>query len=111
MSLFLTRGNYTQSAIAGMMARPEDRAQALTKILGSIGGKLHAMYNTLGEYDFLIIAEAPSEKDMISVLLVAAGTGSVANLNTTLAWPTSEGMDLFAKAQSLATQFRPAGRG
>jgi uncharacterized protein with GYD domain len=111
MPLFLTRGNYTQSAIAGMMAKPEDRAQAVGATLKSIGGKLHAMYNTLGEYDFLIVAEAPSEKDMITVLLVGAGTGSVANLNTTLAWPTSEWTDAFAKAQALAKQFRPAGKG
>jgi uncharacterized protein with GYD domain len=110
MPLFLTRGNYTQSAIAGMMAKPEDRTQAISPILKSVGGTLHAMYNTLGEYDFLIVAEAPSERDMLSVLLVAAGTGSVFNLNTTLAWPASEAVGAFAKAQMLATQFHPAGQ-
>jgi uncharacterized protein with GYD domain len=110
MPLFISRGNYTQTAIAGMMAKPEDRSEALSSVLKKVGGKLHAMYNTLGEYDFLIIAEAPSEKDMVSVLLVGAGTGSLANLNTTLAWTTAEAKDAFAKAQTLAMQFRPAGR-
>lgn len=65
---------------------------------------------TLGEYDFLIVADAPSEKDMFSVLLVGAGTGSVANLNTSLAWTTAEAMDAFSKAQALVTPYRPAGR-
>jgi uncharacterized protein with GYD domain len=93
-----------------MMAKPEDRSEALASVLKTVGGKLHAMYNTLGEYDFLIIAEAPSEKDMLSVLLVGASTGSLANLSTTLAWTTAEAKDAFAKAQALAMQFRPAGR-
>jgi len=110
MPLYITRGNYTRDAIAGMMAKPEDRAEALSKIFASVGGKLHAMYNTFGEYDFLIIAEAPSEKEAIAVLLVGAGTGSVTNLNTTVAWTSSEMKDAFAKAGSIAAQFRPAGR-
>jgi len=107
MPLFLTRGNYTQSAIAGMMAKPEDRTQAISPILKSVGGTLHAMYNTLGEYDFLIVAEAPSERDMLSVLLVAAGTGSVFNLNTTLAWPASEAVGAFAKASDAGNPVPP----
>jgi uncharacterized protein with GYD domain len=110
MPLFITRGNYTQSAVAGMMAKPEDRSEALASLLKTAGGRLHAMYNTLGEYDFLIVAEAPSEKEMVAVLLVGAGSGSLANLNTTLAWTGAEGREAFARAQTLATQFRPAGR-
>jgi uncharacterized protein with GYD domain len=94
----------------GVMAKPEDHSEALASLLKNVGGKLHAIYNTLGQYDFLIIADAPSEKDMVSVLLVGAGTGSVTNLNTTLAWTITAARDAFAKAQTLAMQFRPAGR-
>ena len=110
MPLYITRGNYTRDAVAGMMAKPEDRAEVLSKIFASGGAKLHAMYNTFGEYDFLIIAEAPSEKEIVALMLVGAGTGSVTNLNTTVAWTSAEMKDAFAKAGALAGQFRPAGR-
>ncbi len=110
MPLYITRGNYTREAVAGMMGKPEDRAEALAQILASVGGKLHAMYYTLGEYDFLIIAEAPSEQELVAVLLVGAASGSVTNLNTTVAWTTAEAKSAFAKANSLAARFRPAGQ-
>jgi uncharacterized protein with GYD domain len=39
----------------------------------------------LGEYDFLVIAEAPGETQMAAVLLTAASGGGVTGLKTTLA--------------------------
>src|SRR5262245_24023794 len=61
MSLYITRGNYSAAALSAMMAKPEDRAEAVAGLLTAAGGKLHAFYFTFGESDFLLIAEAPSE--------------------------------------------------
>jgi|SRR6266705_1288195 len=110
MPIYICRGNYTRDAISGMTAKPEDRSQAVAKLLKAVGGKLHGLYMTFGEYDFLLIAEAPSEKDMLAVLIVAAGSGGVANLNTTTAVSATDMKDAFAKAGSLAGQFRAAGK-
>lgn len=109
MPLYITRGNYSSQTVKNLMAKPEDRAEAVGKLFSAIGGKLHALYFTFGEYDFLLIAEAPNEKDMAAALLAAAGTGSVANLNTTVALTTADMKNVFAKAGSMAGQFRPAG--
>jgi uncharacterized protein with GYD domain len=110
MPLFISRGNYSRDAIGGMLAKPEDRTEAVSKVFASLGAKLHALYYTLGEHDFLIIVEAPSEKELVAGLIVAAGTGTVTNLNTTLAWTADDMKDAFVKAGSVASQFRPAGR-
>ena len=110
MPLYITRGNYTREALAGMTAKPEDRSEAVSKLFTAVGGKLHGYYMTFGEYDFLIIGEAPSEKDVLAALVVAAGSGGVTNLNTTLAVTTADAKAAFAKANSLASQFRGAGR-
>ena len=109
MPLYITRGNYSSQTIKNMMAKPEDRTEAVSKLFAAVGGKLHGLYFTFGETDFLLIAEAPSEKDVMAALLVAAGTGSVSNLNTVVAVTAADAKSVFAKAGSLAAQFRPAG--
>ena len=51
MSLFITRGNYTSETIKNLMAKPEDRAEAVGKLLATVGGKLTVFpkvdYNSL----------------------------------------------------------------
>lgn len=109
MPLFITRGNYPHQTMAGMMARPEDRTEAVSKLFAAVGGKLHALYYTFGEHDFVLIAEAPTEKDVLAVLIAAAGSGGVANLNTTIAVRPSDMKDAFAKAGAIAAQYRAPG--
>jgi uncharacterized protein with GYD domain len=109
MPLYLTRGNYTREGFKGLMAKPEDRTEAVRKLIEAAGGKLHSLYFTFGEYDFLLISEASSEKEVTAALLAAAGTGTVTNLNTTIALTGADMKDVLIKANSLSGQFRPAG--
>jgi hypothetical protein len=46
---------------------------------------------------------------MAAALLAAAGTGAVTNFNTTVALTTADMKSAFAKAGSLAAQYRPPG--
>lgn len=110
MPLYITRGNYDAAALNALMAKPEDRADAVAGLLTAVGGKLHAYYFTFGEYDFLAVAEAPSETDVMACLIAAAASGAVTNLNTTLAVTTAEMKSAFAKAGVIAAQYRPGGR-
>src|SRR5262249_56782612 len=82
MPIFITRGNYTRDAISGMIAKPEDRTEAVSKLLAAVGGKLHGLYMTFGEYDFLLIGEAPNEQDVLAALIAAAGAGGGAKTHT-----------------------------
>jgi len=42
MPLFITQGRYTQDAVKGMLAKPEDRAEAVGQLFAKSGGKLLA---------------------------------------------------------------------
>src|SRR5262249_60415182 len=75
MPIFITQGRYTHEAIKGMVARPEDRAEALSRLFAKAGGRLIGFYLTFGEYDFLTIAEVKSETQMAAVLLAGASHG------------------------------------
>ena len=102
-------GNYSDHAFQGMLKKSEDRHDAVEKLFKSAGGKMLAMYLTMGEYDFLTIAEFDDEEDVVSALMVAAGTGGVRNLNTTVAITTADARKAEEKARKIVKGFKPAG--
>ena len=109
MPIFITQGRYTREAIKGLIVRPEDRAEAVSRLLSKAGGRLIGLYLTFGEYDFLLIAEAPSETQMAAALLVAAGGGGVSDLRTTLAMTSVEAKGAFAAASDLVRTYNGPG--
>lgn len=109
MPTFITQGRFTQDAIKGMLAKPEDRAEAVGPLVAKSGGKLLAYYLTFGEYDFLIISEGPGYEGVAMSVIVAAAGGGVTDLKTTLAMTSAEMKDIFAKAGPIAASFRSAG--
>lgn len=109
MPVFITQGRYTREAIKGMVVSPEDRSDAVGRLLAKVGGKLIGYYLTFGEYDFLVIAEAPGETQMAAVLLAASSGGGVTGLKTTLAMSALEAKGAFAAASDLTPSFRSAG--
>jgi uncharacterized protein with GYD domain len=48
MPIYITQGRYTREAIKGMIVKPEDRADAVARILSKIGGRLLGYYVTFG---------------------------------------------------------------
>jgi len=109
MPVYITQGRYTREAIKGMTLRPEDRAEALSRLMSKAGGRLIGYYVTFGEYDFLSVVEAPGETQMAAALLAAAGGGGVADLRTTLAMTSIEAKGAFAAAGDLTRAVKPPG--
>jgi uncharacterized protein with GYD domain len=109
MPIFITQGRYTREAIKGMMTKPEDRAEALSRHVSRAGGRMVSYYLTFGEYDFFTVIEAPGETQMAAILLAAAGSGGVSDLRTTLAMSSIEAKGAFAAASDLAAAYRGPG--
>ena len=109
MPTYIVQGRYTRDAIKGMIVKPEDRADAVSRLLAKAGGRLISLYITFGEYDFMVIAEAPGDLQMAAVVLAAASSGGVADLRTTKAMSSVEAKGAFAAAADLAPGFKSAG--
>ena len=107
--IFITQGRYTEHAMAGMLAKPEDRTPAFEALLNAAGVKLLSAYWTFGENDFLVIVEAENEHEWMKVLLVTASTGGLCDLKTMVAMSTADGEKAFEAARALKASFRPAG--
>jgi uncharacterized protein with GYD domain len=109
MPIFVTQGRYSPDAIKGMIANPEDRAEAVSKLAQQAGGRMLAYYVTLGEYDFLVVCEMPGHKEASMVVLTAAASGGVTDVKTTLTMTTAEAKEVFTATGKLALEL-PSGR-
>ena len=67
-----------------MVAKPENREDAVAKLFKSVGGKLIGWYLTFGHHDWLAIGEFPDDKAAASAILAAAAGGSLTDIETTL---------------------------
>ena len=92
-----------------MVAAPEDRAEAVGRLIAGVGGKLIAYYLTSGDYDILLIFDGPSYEDVVPALIIAAAGGAVADLKTVTALTSSEMKSAFAKAGAIAANYRAPG--
>src|SRR6516162_7758703 len=99
----------TATAIRAMTAKPENCSEAIAEMLAAAGGRLIGWYLTLGRYDWLIIAEAPDERTLVSAVLAAAAGGSLSDITTTVALSAEDTVKAFGQAGELAKKFRSAG--
>jgi len=95
MSTYVILMNLTEKGAKNIKNAPE-RIKEAAKSLEAAGGKLVGFYMTMGEYDYVAIAEAPSDE---VVLLQLGGLASAGNVNTTTlkAFSLDEIAGLFAK--------------
>ena len=53
--IYISRGRFTSDAIKGMLAKPEDREEAVAKLFKSVGGRLIGWYLTFGHHDWMSV--------------------------------------------------------
>jgi uncharacterized protein with GYD domain len=109
MPIYISRGRFTSEAIKGMLAKPENRQEAVAKLFQSVGGKLIGWYLTFGRHDWLAIGELPNERAAASAILAAAAGGS-SDIETTVAMTAEDAAATFGSAGKAARDFRSAGR-
>ena len=72
MPIYISRGRFATDAIKGMMAKAENREEAVSDLFKSVGGRLIGWYLTFGPHDWLVIGEFPDNKAAASAILAAA---------------------------------------
>jgi uncharacterized protein with GYD domain len=110
MSIYISRGRFTTDAVKGMLAKPENREEAVGNLFKSVGGRLIGWYLTFGHHDWLAIGEFPDEKAAASAILAAAAGGSLSDIETNLAMTAKDATATFESAGKAARSFRSAGR-
>lgn len=110
MPIYISRGRFTSDAVKGMLAKPENREEAVASLFKSVGGRLIGWYLTFGRHDWLVIGEFPDERTAASAVLAAAAGGSLSEIETTVAMTAKDAAATFDAAGKAARGFRSAGR-
>ena len=101
MPFYLTRFSYTPEAWARMMKNPEDRRQAATAYIESVGGKLHGFWYAFGEYDGYNLWEAPDNVSMAAVAIAIGAGGALSKSETTVLMSVEDTLDALKRAGSV----------
>ncbi len=92
MPIFVALGTITDEGLKNLEAMPARHKQAV-KRAEQRGAKILASYALLGQYDYLVVLEAPDVKTAVYVLTKEAEGGNV-RYQTMEALPTEEFAEL-----------------
>ena len=87
MPVYITLLNYTEQGLRNMKGAPE-RIAAARQAMERIGGRIQSYHLTLGQYDAVVISEAPDDAAYATVILNIAAQGNIST--TTLKGFTEE---------------------
>ena len=76
MPTYITLFHFTQQGIATIKEGPA-RLDAAKKAFRSMGAEMKQWYLTTGQYDGIVIAEAPSDETMVRIALSIGSLGNV----------------------------------
>ena len=79
MPTYIMLMKLTEQGIKDIKNAPQ-RIEQAAKAAEAMGGKMIAFYSVMGEYDYVVIGECPSDEVMMTFLL---GLGSQGNARTT----------------------------
>lgn len=109
MPTFVAQGCWTQEAVQGMTENPEDRFGPVAELFETLGGRLLQWYMTTGEYDWLVIAEAPSQDVVMAAEAASLAGGGTSGIKTFAAFTASEAKAIFEMAGRASSAFKSPG--
>lgn len=107
MSLYMFQAKYSVDAFKAMLNKPQDRTEAGRKAVEAVGGKLHDLYFSFGEYDVVAIVEAPDDHAMGAAAMVLAASGAFSGGKTTKLVTAADAKSIMEKAKAAAPEYKP----
>ena len=102
MSVFMTQFSYATETWKQLADNPEDRRDAIKPLLESVGGRLIGVWYAFGDYDGVVIFEAPDSTAAVAAIIAAIGPGHVKSVKTTPLITVDEMQTALSKTKSIA---------
>ena len=83
MALYMYQASYTAKSMAAQLKEPHDPVEAIRPALEDVGAKIVVAGFPFGEYDLLVVYEAPDDMTAASVAMAVAAAGEVTSGKTT----------------------------
>ncbi len=76
MPLYITLLNYTDQGVRNAKGGPE-RVAAARQAWENAGGRIHSYRLTLGQYDAVVVSDAPDDETYATLILNVAAQGNI----------------------------------
>jgi uncharacterized protein with GYD domain len=83
MTLYMYQASYTAKSMAAQLEDPHDPVEVIRPTLEELGAKIVVTGFPFGEYDVLVVYEAPDDMTAASVAMAVAAAGEVKSAKTT----------------------------
>jgi len=83
MALYMYQASYTAKSMAAQLRDPQDPVEAIKAALEDVGATIVVAGFPFGEYDMLVVYEAPDDMTAASVAMAVAAAGEVKSAKTT----------------------------
>jgi uncharacterized protein with GYD domain len=83
MALYMYQASYTAKSMAEQLKEPRDPVDAIRSALQDVGANLLVAGFPFGEYDVLVVYEAPDDVTAASVAMAVAAEGEFKSAKTT----------------------------
>ena len=92
MPNYVVLGNYTDKGVQAVKNAPDRMAHAANEV-DSLGGRIIAIYYTLGQHDFVGIFEFPNDEAMLSFTMRTSQAGNI-RFQTLKAFPKDQAVEI-----------------
>ena len=83
MTLYMYQASYTAKSMAAQLQDPHDPVEAIRPTLDELGAKILVAGFPFGEYDLLVVYDAPDDMTAASVAMAVAAAGEMKSAKTT----------------------------
>jgi uncharacterized protein with GYD domain len=101
MSLYMYQASYTAKAMAAQVKEPHDPVDSIRPTLEELGATILVTGFPFGEYDVLVVYEAPDDMTAASVAMAVGSEGEVKSAKTTRLLSGEEWMESLRKRRVL----------
>jgi uncharacterized protein with GYD domain len=100
MPHYMTQFAYTAETWAVLRSNPTDRTGAVNAVAEKLGCRVIGLYYHFGEYDGVLIFEAPDDTAANALVMAVSAPGHLKATKTTRLMTPSEAVAAMRKAQS-----------
>ena len=104
MTLYMYQASYTSKSMAAQLHEPHDPVEAIRPVLDELGATLLVAGFPFGEYDLLLVYEAPDDMTAASVAMAVAADGEVKSAKTTRVLSGQEWLESLRKRRVVAAR-------
>ena len=98
MSQYLVQFSYTDQAVANLIQNPQDRVEAVRPAFEELGVTVRGSWLTFGDYDVVLIIDAPGNVQAAAIAMAVGAGGAVHNYKTTPLMTWDEGIEAMRAA-------------